>query len=234
VEVLVLNIRGTLIEVIQSIIPLALIIIILRFIVTGISGVEFFNFIVAVLITIIGFTLFLIGVRLSLITIGEMIGRTLVTKGNLWYVLGWVIIMGFVITIAEPGVQILANQVTVVSNESISNTSFIIFISLGVGIFLGLALLRIIFKVPLLWLLGASYALVLILGIIVSPDYLAVAFDAGGVTTGPMTVPFILSLGIGVTSVMGSRRGTQDNFGLVGLASVGPIIAVLIMGVVNK
>jgi hypothetical protein len=227
-----LNIKKTLIEVLQSIIPLALIIIVLRWLIVGLTIGTFLNFTIGIILTIIGFTLFLVGANLSLLPIGEMIGKSLITKGSLWYVLGWGAAMGFVTTVAEPGVQILANQALIVSGGEISRLFLIFSISLGLGIFLSIAFLRIIFKIPLILILLISYAIILVLSFFVNPEFMTIAFDSGGVTTGPMTVPFILALGIGMTSVMKSRRGTDDNFGLIGLASIGPILAVLILGVI--
>ena len=115
-----LNIKKTLIEVLQSIIPLALIIIVLRWLIVGLTIGTFLNFTIGIILTIIGFTLFLVGANLSLLPIGEMIGKSLITKGSLWYVLGWGAAMGFVTTVAEPGVQILANQALIVSGGEIS------------------------------------------------------------------------------------------------------------------
>jgi hypothetical protein len=227
-----LNIKESLQEVIQSIIPLTLIIFILKLTIIGFTGEQVVYFIIGLILTIIGFTLFIVGAKLSLLPIGNMIGRSLITKGTLWFVLLFGVAVGFAVTVAEPGVLILTEQVVNVSSNGVSKLFLTLSISLGVGIFLGLALLRIVFKIPLIWILFGTYSLVLILSFFVSPEFIAIAFDSGGVTTGPLTVPFILALGVGVTSVMGTRRGTQDNFGLVGLASIGPVLAVLILGVI--
>ncbi len=229
-----MNVRDTLTESVRAVMPLALIIVILRCLMAGFTGLEFYYFVIGVLLTAIGFTLFLVGVKLSLLPIGEMIGRTLISRTNLWYIVVWGAIMGLLITIAEPGVQIYANQVYDVSTGAISKWLLVLTISLGVGIFLGLSFLRTIYRISLIWILLISYSLVFILGLIVPREFIAIAFDAGGVTTGPMTVPFILALGVGLTSIMNTIKETKDNFGFIALASIGPILAVLILGVIYK
>lgn len=137
--------------------------------------------------------------------------------------------MGFVITISEPDLQVLAQQV-----PSIPNLTLILAVALGVGIFLVIALLRMLIGIPLSYLLLFFYAIIFILTIFVPKDFLAVAFDSGGVTTGPMTVPFIMSFGIGISAIRNDRHAEDDSFGLVSLCSIGPILAVLILGMIFK
>ena len=141
--------------------------------------------------------------------------------------------MGFIITVAEPDVQVLANQVAKV-DASIPKNLLIVMIGLGVGFFVSVSFGRIILGLSYRWLLLGFYAAVFILAALTDPAYVAVAFDAGGATTGPMTVPFIMALGVGVAAVRRGKDAEGDSFGLVGLASIGPIMAVLAMGIINK
>lgn len=229
-----MNIKETAKEVILAIIPVALIITILNFILIKLPMEVFVNFIGGTILVIIGFILFLTGVKIGFLPLGEMIGSKLVSKGNLWIMILISFILGFVVTFAEPDVQVLAMQIDEVSGGTVDKLFIILSISLGVGIFLAFAIFRIFLQVKIVYLLLIGYAIVYILAIFTSPDYLAVAFDAGGVTTGPMTVPFILSLGVGVAAVAKGRKDSDNSFGLVALASIGPVIAVLIMGVIYK
>ncbi len=135
-------------------------------------------------------------------------------------------IMGAIITISEPDLQVLANQVS-----AIPNMVLILTVAVGVGIFMVIALLRIVFKVRLSLLLAILYILVFVLSCLTPSDFIAVAFDAGGVTTGPMTVPFIMALGVGLSAARSDKEGSNDSFGLIALCSVGPILMVLLLGI---
>ena len=137
--------------------------------------------------------------------------------------------MGFVITISEPDLQVLAQQV-----PSVPNMVLILTVAVGVGLFLALAIARIRYHISLSSLLIVLYVLILGVSFLVPKDFVAVAFDSGGVTTGPMTVPFIMAMGVGLASVRGDKDAANDSFGLVALSSVGPILAVLILGCFYK
>lgn len=156
---------------------------------------------------------------------GQLIGTHLVKSRKLYLLLIICFIMGVMITVAEPDLQVLAEQV-----PAIPNLTLILSISLGVGVFLLIAVLRVLLKIRLSILFLCFYALVFTLAAFTPGDYLAVAFDSGGVTTGPITVPFILALGVGIAAVRGSQSTEDDSFGMVALCSVGPIMAVMIMG----
>ena len=136
-------------------------------------------------------------------------------------------IMGLVITISEPDLQVLAQQV-----PSIPNMTLILAVAIGVGAFLVISILRMLFGIPLSYLLLFFYGIIFVLTMLVPADFLAVAFDSGGVTTGPMTVPFIMSFGVGIAAIRSDRHAEDDSFGLVALCSVGPILAVMILGMI--
>ena len=160
-------------------------------------------------------------------TMGERVG-TIVTKSKKLLVILLIgFVMGFIITISEPDLQVLAQQV-----PSITNMTLILSVAVGVGVFLVIALLRMLFGIGLSYLLLFFYGIVFVLTFFVPKDFLAVAFDSGGVTTGPMTVPFIMSFGVGIAAIRSDKHASDDSFGLVSLCSVGPILAVLILGMI--
>lgn len=179
-----------------------------------------------------GLFLFLVGVRVSLLPIGEMIGSRLTSRGSLSFLLVAAFIFGFVITVAEPDVRVLAHQVDIASDGAIDSGILIISVALGVGFFVSLAILRILLGIPIAYLLATGYVFVVVLSFFTPPGFVAISFDAGGVTTGPMAVPFILALGVGATSVLGGKSTVAETFGLIGLASIGPVIGVMILGVI--
>jgi hypothetical protein len=174
----------------------------------------------------------LMGVRIGLLPVGEAIGSSLVARGSVVILLGASFVLSFAVTVAEPDVRVLAYQVDLASQGRIGTGVLITAVALGVALFVALALLRILLGVPMAYLLAAGYGIVLILTLFTPPHFVAISFDAGGVTTGPMAVPFILALGIGTTSVLGGKSALGDGFGLVGLASIGPIIGVMLLGVI--
>jgi len=226
-----LNFKETFLEVLYAILPIILLITVLQFTVGNLPLAVFGNFLGGSVLVLLGLVFFFIGVKMGFLPIGELLGAALISKGKLWLLLLFGFIIGFVVTVAEPDVQVLALQVDQVSDGAIDKTFIVIMVSLGVGIFIALALLRIILNIPIQHLLIAGYALVFLIGWFTAPQFLAVGFDAGGVTTGPMTVPFLLSFGVGVVSVTAKKDASGDSFGLVALGSIGPILAILLMGV---
>jgi len=226
------DVKEILLEVLQATVPIVVVVslTLLLFLQAPIS--LFWQFIAGALMVTTGLFLFLVGVRVALLPIGEMIGSELVTRGSLSILLIAAFIFGFVITVAEPDVRVLAHQVDIASRGAIEAGVLITAVSIGVGFFVAVAILRILLGIPIRYLLTAGYIIIVVLSFWVPPDFVAISFDAGGVTTGPMAVPFILALGVGATSVMGGKSGVSDTFGLIGLASIGPVIGVLILGVI--
>ena len=159
--------------------------------------------------------------------IGEKVGSIITKSKNVWIMVLISFIMGFVITISEPDLQVLAQQV-----PSVPNLTLILAVALGVGIFLVIAILRMLFSRPLSQLLVFFYVIIFALTLFVPKDFLAIAFDSGGVTTGPMTVPFIMAFGVGISAIRSDKHAEDDTFGLVALCSIGPILAVLILGMI--
>lgn len=218
-----------LIEALSAVGPLLLIVLALSLTVASIPSGVMLSFLGGAFLLIIGMGLFSHGVEMSMETMGERFGSALTRTKKLWLIILVGAMLGFFITVSEPDLQVLANQVT-----SIPRLVLIGAVALGVGLFLTLALLRMLFRIPLRQLLFVSYALVFILAVFTPKEFLAVAFDAGGVTTGPITVPFIMAFGIGISSIRNDKHAVEDSFGLVALCSVGPILAVLLLGLIFR
>jgi len=216
-----------------SVVPILLIVLVLELTVAPIGATLLAQFFLGGVFIIIGLSVFLLGIDLGVLPVGQKVGATLVYKRNLGLMLAVGFIVGFFITVAEPDVRVLAGQAATV-DPSISKTLLVVMISLGVGLFVALGFGRTILGIPYRYLLIVFYIGVFILACLTDPAYLGVGFDAGGATTGPMTVPFIMALGVGVAAVRKGKQAEDDSFGLVGLASIGPIAAVLIMGIINK
>ena len=218
-------------ETFVSIGPIALIVLILNWTITPLGDGMTLTFIVSSLFTIIGLALFLLGADIGIIPMGEKAGSALTSKKNLPLLLIASFVIGFIITIAEPDVQVLTGQVSAV-NPSIKSTTLLIMIALGIGFFVSLGLLRTVLQIPIKFLFVGFYVVVFVLAFLAPQEYFAISFDASGATTGPMTFPFIMALGMGVAAVKSNKSSDSkaDNFGLTGLASIGPIVAVLLMG----
>ncbi len=182
-------------------------------------------FVTGAVMLILGMGLFQLGAEMSMTPLGEGIGVQISRTRKVLMILLMGFVMGAIITISEPDLQVLAQQV-----PSVPNRVLILTVAVGVGIFLALAILRIKFQIDLSKLLIVLYLLLICASFLVPKEFLAVAFDSGGVTTGPMTVPFIMAMGIGLASRRTDKNSASDSFGLVALSSIGPILAVLILG----
>ena len=225
--------KDKIIESLTSILPIALIVVVLSVAFTPLQADTFALFIIGVLLLIVGMGCFTLGADMSMFVIGEKIGSAMTRSRKIWLIALLSFIIGIIVTVAEPDLQILAEQVKTVSDKTpLGNYLLILTVAVGVGIFLLIAMLRIVFRIRLSILLMIFYVGAFILAIFVPKGFWAVSFDAGGVTTGPMTVPFIMSLGVGVASIRSDKKGQSDSFGLVALSSVGPIIAVLTLGII--
>jgi len=219
-------------ETLLTIGPVVLIVTVLQLSIIRMPWIIFFKFLIGSGLVILGLTILLQGLKIGLLPIGEMIGSALSSKGSVILLLLLGFLIGFAITIAEPDVMVLASHVDLVSEGQISKILLIAMIGIGVGVFILIAFLRIILRIPIIYMLLGGYLVILILSFFSHRNYIPVGFDAGGVTTGPITVPFIMALGLGLTAVLGSKSRNMDSFGLIGLASIGPIITVLILGVI--
>lgn len=225
------SIGDTVKEVLFAVLPVTVVVFIIQVVFIRLPWAVLGQFLVGVGLVTAGLILFLLGVHFGLLPIGELVGSALPKRGKVWMVIFFGFLFGFVVTVAEPDVRVLAIQVDLVSGGDISSNILIYFVALGVAIFVGLSMARIIYSIPLTYLLVAGYGLVFLVAALSPAHFVPISFDAGGVTTGPLTVPFIIALGVGVASVMGGKSTSSEGFGLIALASIGPIIAVLILGV---
>lgn len=214
-------------EAMRAVLPIIGIVLLLTLTIAPIESGILLSFLTGAAMIIIGIMFFTLGADLSMTPMGERVGAAITKKRSLWLVIAVGFLMGFIITISEPDLQVLAGQV-----PSIPSTVLILAVAAGVGLFLVAALLRMFFGISLRLMLIISYILVFALAAFVPQDFLAVAFDSGGVTTGPMTVPFIMALGVGVASIRSDSRAGDDSFGLIALCSVGPILAVMTLGLI--
>ena len=219
------NLLEKLKESLGAVLPIIGIVLVLCFSIAPIPNSVLMTFVVGAVLLIIGMMFFTLGAEMAMTPMGERIGTKLTNTRKISVVIVLCFILGFIITISEPDLQVLAEQV-----PSIPNYTLIIAVATGVGIFLVAAVLRMLFGIPLAHMLLILYPIIFILASIVPQDFLKVAFDSGGVTTGPMTVPFIMALGIGFSAVRSDKHAENDSFGLVALCSVGPILAVLLLG----
>ena len=198
------------------------------------SRTELITFTVGAVMLVLGIGLFSLGADLAMTPMGSHVGSGLSKQKKLGLLLGVCFVLGMLITVAEPDLQVLANQVSAVMN----GTVLIYAVGFGVGAFLVIAILKIVFRRSLSQILMLFYmllfALALMLVVSGNEALLPMGFDSGGVTTGPVTVPFIMALGVGISNVLGDRRSKENSFGLVSLCSVGPILAVLVLGIFSR
>ena len=214
-------------ESLTAVLPIIGLVLLLCFSVAPISPSILLCFLMGAVLLITGMMFFTLGAEMAMTPMGERVGSCMTRTKKLILVIALSFLLGFIITISEPDLQVLAGQV-----PSIPNAVLIITVACGVGIFLVIALLRMLFGIPLPPLLLFFYFLVFALACFVPDSFRGIAFDSGGVTTGPMTVPFIMALGVGVAAIRSDRHAENDSFGLVALCSIGPILAVLILGLV--
>lgn len=216
-------------EAIRATGPIILLVLALSFSLVPVPANIMLSFLFGSVLLIVGMMFFSIGAELAMETMGEKLGAKITRTKKLWLILLVGFILGFMVTMAEPDLQVLGNQITTIPTLALVSA-----VAGGVGMFLVIAFLRMVFKVPLRIILLISYAAVFLLSIFAPRNFLAIAFDAGGVTTGPMTVPFILSFGIGIAAIRRDKEAADDSFGLIALCSVGPILAVVLLSIFFK
>ncbi len=222
-------------ESVISVMPVAIIVLILCLTpVVDASAREIVTFLVSAIFLVLGIGLFNLGADLAMTPMGEHIGSGLTKSRNLPLLLLVSFVMGLLITVAEPDLSVLAGQVSAVMNRTV----LIVVVGVGVGLFLLLAIIKVVFKKNLSTLLMFFYLVLFALCAIMIENgkgmFLPLAFDSGGVTTGPITVPFIMALGVGVASTVGGRKSQENSFGLIALCSIGPMIAVFILSLFMK
>jgi hypothetical protein len=215
-------------EAFSSVLPITTIVLFVSAVFVPIHAGNILMFLAGAALLVVGMGLFTMGADMAMMPMGEGIGIQLTKTQNLLVIIVISFIMGLIITIAEPDLQVLAQQVPSIK----PSIALIVTVGIGVGLFLVIAVLRILFKIQLSVLLVISYIITFALSRFTPANFIPVAFDSGGVTTGPITVPFILAMGVGVVSIRGDKGSQDDSFGLVSLCSVGPIIAVMLLGII--
>lgn len=214
-------------EALRAVLPIMGLVLLLSFSIAPISPSILLCFLMGAVMLVIGMMFFTQGAEMAMSPMGERVGTAMTKSKKLWLIVVISFVLGVIITISEPDLQVLAQQV-----PSVPNYVLILSVAVGVGVFLAVAMLRMLCSIALPTLLLIFYLAVFVLAFFVPKDFLSVAFDSGGVTTGPMTVPFIMALGIGIAAIRGDRHAADDSFGLVSLCSIGPILAVLLLGMI--
>ena len=222
-------------EVLFSVLPITLMVLILNFTIAPVGTVLIIRFIIGSVIVVLGLTIFLLGVDMGITPLGSLTGTSLAKTNKLWIVLIAGLILGFFISIAEPGLMVLANQVNLVTSGQVSGISILVTVSIGLAVMISLGFLRVFYNVPLYKFLIGVYIIIFGLSIFASREFLAIAFDASGSTTGILAVPFILSLSVGISKLKkDSIESETDSFGLVAIASSGAILAVLLLDIFTR
>ncbi len=216
-------------EATKAVLPIICIVLALCFSIAPISPSILLCFLMGAVLILVGMMFFTLGAEMSMTPMGGRVGSCMTKSRNVWMIILISFLLGFIVTISEPDLQVLAGQV-----PAVPNMVLILSVAVGVGAFLVLALLRMLMTIPLPPLLLGFYLAVFVLAFFIPGDFLSIAFYSGGVTTGPMTVPFIMALGVGVSAIRSDRHAADDSFGLVALCSVGPILAVMILSMIYR
>lgn len=217
-------------EAFSSVLPITIIVLALCFTVVPIDSGMFLAFILGAFLVVLGMGVFTLGADTAMTPIGEYVGTSVIKTRKIWIIVPICFIVGVLITVSEPDLQVLASQLA----KTIGAWTLILAVGVGVGVFLVVAFLRIVLKIKLSYLLIFFYIAVFVLSYFVPKAFIPLAFDSGGVTTGPMSVPFIIAIGTGVASMRSDKGAETDGFGLTALCSIGPIISVMILGIIFK
>ncbi|MCR4741922.1 MAG: DUF1538 domain-containing protein [Treponema sp.] len=224
-----MNILEKLKETAISVLPVMAIVLILGNFLVPMDKIVLTKFVIGGILLILGLTIFLLGVDLGIQPMGERCGSALTQKRSLGLLLSVAFVIGFIVTAAEPDIQVFGDQVKSIFPQ-VNKSLFTFSIAAGVGLFIMLGLLRSVLNFSIKWTLLAAYIFLFVISFFAPENFIGIAFDSGGATTGPMTVPFILALGLGVSSVR--SKDNDNSFGLTGIASIGPILAVLIYSII--
>lgn len=210
-----------------SIIPILALVALLHFFVTPLPEGDLLDFVIGGFFIIFGLSIFLTGLEIGLIPVGERIGSDATSTKNMWIVLFTGLVVGIIIIVAEPSIAVLVDQVAMV-NPSISSSLLITMIALGFGFYMMIGMARVVLRIPLKWIYAVSYGILFLLFAFSSPTMMGIAFDSGGASTGPLSVPFIIAVGLGVARVQ-QKQKESDNFGFVSLVLIGPTMAIGIL-----
>lgn len=218
-------------EVIKAFMPLTVVVCILQFTLVDAPTALFLRFLIGSFMAIGGMALFFIGIDVGILPMGRFIGAELPRRGSLLFIMGVAFAFGFATTVAEPDVLVLSRQVETISRGAIPGNTVLYVTGIGVGIYVAIAMLRVVFGIRMAYLLSISYSIIILLSFFTPAEFVPLAYDSGSVTTGALTAPVVIALALGLSSVLAGRSAVSDGFGLLGFASIGPIIAVMIMGI---
>ncbi len=223
------QLKEKIMESLSAVLPITAIVLVLSLFLVPLDVGTMMMFLFGAVLLIFGMSMFQLGAEMAMSPLGEGIGASVSKTRKVPLIAIISLLMGFIITIAEPDLWVLGDQV-----PAIDDIVLILTVAIGVGIFLSIAALRIVLKIDLSWLLMGFYAVMIIFSFFIPAGFRPVAYDSGGVTTGPITVPFIMAMGVGLTAVRSDKDSSSDSFGLVALSSVGPILAVMLLGCIYK
>ncbi|WP_051564499.1 DUF1538 domain-containing protein [Desulfovermiculus halophilus] len=224
------DLKRELLDVVQAVLPIAGVVLLLQIFLISMPWTGFARFGLGVVLVTAGLLLFLQGVKIGLLPMGEAVGAELPKRGSLPFLLVSAFILGLTVTMAEPDVWVLSGYVDTASGGAVSKYALVVCVALGVAIFVSLAMLRIVLNVPIAYILAAGYCLILVLSFFTPADFVPVSFDAGVVTTGPMTVTFVMAIALGLADALEGRSAVQDGFGLIALVALAPILSVMSVG----
>ena len=216
-------------EAFSAVLPITAIVLIASVVLTPMPSGTILMFLAGAALLIIGMGFFTLGADMSMMPMGEGIGVELTKSSKLLLLILVTLVIGFIISVAEPDLQVLGKQ-----TPSVPAFTLIITVSAGVGVFLMLSVLRPLLKIRLSVILVFFYVITFIVAYFAPDTFVPVGFDSGGVTTGPITVPFILAMGAGIAALRSDKSSQEDSFGLVAMCSIGPILAVLLLGIFYK
>ncbi len=222
-------------ETILAILPIVIVVIGINFFISPLPNSVLSRFLISAVLIVFGLTLFLFGVEICITPLSAIAGSTIAKRNKLSLVIGLSFLLGFVISIAEPDLLVLASQVSLVSAKAISVPTLLITVSAGMALLIAIGFIRVIYSIPLVIVLRLVYVIIGLLALVITPDFLAIAFDASGATTGIIAVPFMLAFASGISHMkQNSQEAENDAFGLVAVASAGAIIAVLLLAVFSS
>ena len=232
--VVVEGIDHVIIEVIQALAPLVVFFLIFQVLSLKLPREYIINLMKGLIITLIGMVLFFQGVNLAFLPVGQQIGEFFGSFEQIWLLIPFGFLLGFLATFAEPAVRVLCYQIEKSSNGYIKGSLILYSLSLGVAVSVSVGMARIIYGIPFLPIIIGGYILAIILMRFTDPDFIAIAFDSGGVATGPMAVTFLMALAVGVANALGGRDPIVEGFGLIAFIALTPILTVMILGMVFK
>lgn len=220
-------------EVAQTLLPVVVFVLLLCLTIVDVETDILLRFVVASVLLLAGLAVFLWGVEISMNPIGEHMSREIVTSKQWWKIAGLSFLLGSLVTVAEPDLLILGSQIQAASGHTVRASLIVYMVAIGVGGMIALGVFRLLREGRLNVFMTVTYAVILALALAVSPEFLAISFDASGATTGALATPFILALSLGLSSVRGGRHAQENSFGLVGVMSAGPILAVMLMSILS-